>query len=288
MQINVGILVSYDYLFLKDSLPLIYKDSDKIVLALDENFNTWSGNKFIVEKEFFDWIKKFDIHNKIEFYRDNFYIPALTSIENDTRERTMLSEYFGNGNWYIQIDSDELFLNFKGFTDVLKRNANYLNNPKKNQIQICLFFVNLFKKVDGGYLYVSKPFEPFSTVTNFINYKTARVTYGQKKYLPFFVVHNTWARENEEIYFKLNNWGHNKDFDVEKYFSFWKCVTKENFKEFENIHPVEGKKWKELSFCPGENLQDVVSYFQNNSILKISKIFLFGKNLAQKIKIFHS
>ena len=286
MQINVGILMSYDYEFLKQSLPFIYENSDRIVLALDENYNTWSGNKFEVDPDFFDWILTFDVSNKIEIYKDDFYDPNLSSMENEVRERTMLSVYFGKDNWYIQLDSDELFINFKGFTEVLKANSKYLKNPEDNKIQIWLFIINLYKKIDGGYLYVEKPFEPFSCATNFVNFKTGRVTHSRKKYLPFFVVHNTWARESDEIYFKLNNWGHNKDFDVESYFSFWKNISKENFKNFKNVHPVEGKKWKELAFCPGENLTDVVAYFEKSNKLKISPIYLFGKNIAQKIKHF--
>lgn len=286
MQVTVGFLVSYDYEFLKQSIPLIYNETDRIVLALDENNTTWSGNKFTISDDFFDWITSFDKKNKIEFYRDNFYDKNLTSMENDTRERTMLSHYIGKDCWYIQLDSDELFINFKGFVEALKRNSRLLINPEKNQVQICLFFVNLFKKVEGGYLYVSKPYEPFTIATNFINYRTARVTFGRKKYLPFFVVHNTWARENDEIYLKLNNWSHNKDFDVEAYFSFWKSVSKSNFKSQENIHPVEGKKWQKLGFCPGENLNEVVNYFENHKKLSISKLFLFGKNIAQSCKHF--
>ena len=278
--------MSYDYQFLKQSLPLIYKNADKIVLALDENYNTWSGNKFEVDADFFDWISTFDVSNKIEIYKDNFYDQNLSSMENEVRERTMLSVYFGKNNWYIQLDSDELFINFKGFAETLKLNKKFLVHPDKNKVQLSLFWINLFKKVDGGYLYVSKPYEPFTCGTNFINYKTGRVNHSRKKYLPFFVVHNTWARESDEIYFKLNNWGHNKDFDVESYFSFWKNISKENFKNFKNVHPVEGKKWKELSFCPGENLTDVVAYFEKSNKLKISPIYLFGKNIAQKIKHF--
>ena len=287
MQINVGILMSYDYEFLKQSLPLIYKNADKIVLALDENYNTWSGNKFEVDADFFDWISTFDVSNKIEIYKDNFYDQNLSSMENEVRERTMLSVYFGKKNWYIQLDSDELFINFKGFTETLKLNKKFLVHPEKNKVQLSLFWINLFKKVDGGYLYVSKPYEPFTCGTNFINYKTGRISHSRKKYLPFFVVHNTWARESDEIYFKLNNWGHNKDFDVESYFSFWKNISKENYKNFKNVHPVKGKKWKELSFCPGENLTDVVAYFEKSNKLKISPIYIFGKNISQKIKHFN-
>ena len=44
--------MSYDYEFLKQSLPLSYKNADKIVLTLDENYNTWSGNKFEVDADF--------------------------------------------------------------------------------------------------------------------------------------------------------------------------------------------------------------------------------------------
>ena len=286
MSINVGILMSYDYECLKQSLPLIYENSDRIVLALDENYNTWSGNKFEVDPDFFVWIKSFDKNGKIEIYRDNFYDPNLTSIQNDTRERTMLSEHFGKGNWYIQLDSDELFVNFKGFTEVLKANSKYLKNTEDNKIQIWLFIINLYKKIDGGYLYVEKPFEPFSCATNFINYKICRITFSRKKYLPFFIVHNTWARSEEEIYFKLNNWGHNKDFDVETYYNYWKNVSRKNFKDYKNFHPLDGKKWKELAFCPGDNLNDVVDFFENSNKLKISPVYLFGKNIAQKIKHF--
>jgi hypothetical protein len=284
MQINVGFLMSYDYIYLKDSLHLVYDQSDKIVLALDENLTTWSGNKFTIEENFFLWLKDFDTKGKIEIYRDNFYDPNLTSIQNDTLERIKLSDYFGKGNWYIQLDSDELFINFKGYVAVLKKNAKFLINPEKNQVQIFLFIINLFKKVEGGYLYVSKPFEPFAASTNFANYKKCRLTHSRKIYFPFFIVHNTWARANEEIYFKLNNWGHNKDFDVEKYYVFWKNFTKENYQNFKNVHPLEGKKWKELDFCPGENLRDVVDFFETSDKLQISSVFLCGKNIAQKFK----
>jgi len=284
MQVNVGFLVSYDYQYLKQSIPLVYQDADRIVLALDKDSRTWNGNTFEIAAEFFDWIKEFDKDGKIEFYRDDFYDPSLTTIQNDTRERTMLAEYMGKGNWYIQLDADELFVNFKGFVAYLKAHPEYLINPEKNKVQIFLFFVNLFKKLPDGYLYVKSPFETGTVATNFIGYKNARISKFRKLYLPFFIVHNTWARENEEIYFKLNNWGHNKDFNVEEYFSFWKNINKDNYESLRNVHPVAPEKWKSLGFCPTPDITKVVSYFENNNILKVSKLFVFGKNTAQKFK----
>ncbi|MDR6967621.1 hypothetical protein J2X31_001633 [Flavobacterium arsenatis] len=284
MQVNVGFLVSYDYKYLKQSIPLVYEASDRIVLALDIESRTWSGNTFTIDNDFFDWIKNFDVENKIEIYKDDFYDPNLTAIQNDTRERTMLAEFFGKGNWYIQLDADELFVNFKGFVDYLRANPKYLINPEKNKVQLFLFFVNLFKKLPDGYLYVEKPFETATVATNYIGYKNARISKFRKIYLPFFIVHNTWARENEEIYFKLNNWGHNKDFDVESYFTFWKNIDSSNYTQFKNVHPLAPEKWRSLGLCPTNDIDKVVSFLENSKILNVSRLYIFGKNIAQKFK----
>ncbi|RZK12503.1 MAG: hypothetical protein EOO46_02940 [Flavobacterium sp.] len=284
MQVNVGFLVSYDYKYLKQSIPLVYEASDRIVLALDIESRTWSGNKFTIDNDFFEWIKNFDVDNKIEIYRDDFFDPNLNAIQNDTRERTMLAEFFGKGNWYIQLDADELFVNFKGFVAYLRANPKYLINPEKNKVQLFLFFVNLFKKLPDGYLYVEKPFETATVATNYIGYKNARISKFRKIYLPFFIVHNTWARENEEIYFKLNNWGHNKDFDVEKYFAFWKNIDSSNYTEFKNVHPLAPEKWRSLGLCPTNDINEVVSFFENSKILNVSSLYIWGKNIAQKFK----
>src|SRR5690606_15398646 len=135
-KIHVGFLMSYDYPKLKNSLPPVYAASDAIFIALDENLKTWTGQNFQVENEFFDWIKKFDRDHKITIYRDNFYDPKLSPIENDNRERRMLSEKMGLGNWLIQVDSDEYFLNFENFVKDVRKYDRFLDNPEKNKIQI--------------------------------------------------------------------------------------------------------------------------------------------------------
>ena len=119
-KIHVGFLLSYDYNKLKTAIPLVYENADKIFIAQDENFNTWNGNKFQVEDSFFNWLKEIDKDHKIEIYKDNFYIPTLNAIQNDTRERHLLSLKMGIGNWLIQIDSDEYIPDFKGFVNQLK------------------------------------------------------------------------------------------------------------------------------------------------------------------------
>ena len=61
-------------------------------------------------------------------------------LKNDTRERTMLSEKMGIGNWLIQIDSDEYFIDFEDFIKQLRKYNHYLDNPEKIK----------FKYLDGG------------------------------------------------------------------------------------------------------------------------------------------
>ena len=94
-KIHVGFLMSYDYEKLKFSIPPVYKEADAIFIALDKDYRTWKGNPFTVDDSFFSWLKAFDVDNKITIYKDDFYIPELDAIQNDTRERTMLSEQMG-------------------------------------------------------------------------------------------------------------------------------------------------------------------------------------------------
>ena len=90
-KIQVGFLVSYDYELLKFAIPPIYEDSDEIFLAIDKNRKTWNGSDIYIEDHFFEWIKTFDVHNKIRIYEDDFYVPSISGMQNDTRERFMLS-----------------------------------------------------------------------------------------------------------------------------------------------------------------------------------------------------
>ena len=174
-KIQVGFLMSYDYNKLKKSIPPVYKEADDIFIAIDNEYRTWSGQKFEVEQGFFEWLKAFDVDNKIILYRDDFYIPELSAIENDTRERHMLSLKMGIGNWLVQVDADEIFINFENFIKELRKYDHYLENPEKKRIQIAGFLVHLYKYTENGILYVNAPHK-FMLATNYPNYKCARQT----------------------------------------------------------------------------------------------------------------
>ena len=67
VKIKVGYLLSYDYEMFLTSVKQLYDHVDKIVVGIDKDFRTWSGNTFNIEKSFFNDVEKFDVEKKIFF-----------------------------------------------------------------------------------------------------------------------------------------------------------------------------------------------------------------------------
>lgn len=278
MKINVGFLVAYDYNLLKISIPLVYKEANSITLALDINRQTWSGNKFEIDPSFFTWIKDFDIDGKITIYEDDFYLPSLTAMQNDSRERNMLAKKMGDGIC-IQIDADEYFVDFKGLTEYLRKHERKLS--KKKPIQICSFMVDVYKILDDGILYCPK-YTNYYLGTTKPDFIRARKNRNQQKwYVPFISIHQSWSRDEKELKFKLKNWGHNIDFDVDTFFEFWRSINKDNYKLHTDFHPFDKKEWPTLEFVEGKDFNEIVKNFKHK---KAPKAFIWSKNIAQKLK----
>src|SRR5688500_11089456 len=116
--IKVGFCVSYDWEFLKKSVPRVYESADSICFSLDKRRVSWSGKKFDFDDEaFYSWVKEIDKDKKIIIYEDDFYNAHLTSLQNDSLQRTLMSKRMGEGGWHVQVDSDEYFFDFKRFCD---------------------------------------------------------------------------------------------------------------------------------------------------------------------------
>lgn len=275
-KIHVGFLLSYDYEKLKLSIPPVYDTADRIFIAEDSNNKTWSGNEFVVDNSFYDWLKDFDVDNKIELYRDNFYIPELTAIENDTRERHLLSLKMGIGNWLIQVDSDEYFIDFKSFVSNLRKYDHYLDNPEKNKVQFAGFWIIIYKYTEHGILYVNKPMKAVFA-TNYPNYKYARRTNERTIYFDNLVLHESIARTEEELRYKLKNWGHNEDVNS-GFMKKWITVDETNYDKFEDFYYIEPKRWKKLDYLPTREISEV------KCKIKLSKRYLIMKNFGQWFK----
>ena len=283
-KIQVGFLMSYDYEKLKNSIPPVYEDADAIFLAVDENLKTWSGESFEVDNTFYDWLKEIDKDDKIEIFKDNFYIPELSAIQNDTRERYLLSQKMGIGNWLVQIDADEICLDFKSFVKILKKNNHYLDNPERNPVQFCGFVINIYKFLDSGILYVNQPTRQYMA-TNYPNYKVARKTKERIIYTDAVILHECLSRTEEELRFKMENWGHNNEINP-NFFDKWMRANETNYKSLKNLFYLEDYKWKSLGYFPTKELDEIALLIKENSELKPSKLYTLSKNVGQWLKHF--
>jgi hypothetical protein len=263
-------------------LPPVYKGADRIFIAVDENYNTWSGNKFEVDPSFFEWIKEIDTDNKIEFYRDNFYIPTLDALQNDTRERHLLGLKMGIGNWIIQVDSDEYFIDFERFVKFLRKYDRYLDNPEKHPVQIAGFHINIYKYLDDGLLYVNKPTK-LLLATNYPNYRAAKNTKERVIYHDTFILHEGLSRSEEELAFKLKNWGHMHQVNT-TFLEKWKKANKDNYHTIKDVFYLNPVIWKELGYLPSKSLSDLKTLVAQDKNLSIPKTKLFFKNFGQWFK----
>lgn len=284
-KIQVGYLVSYDYELLKNSLPTIYLEADTIFLAIDKNRKTWKGDAIEISPDFFDWIKSFDVDTKIVLYEDEFYVPTLTTMQCEVRERKMLAEKMGIGNWLIQLDSDEYFYDFEKFVGYLKSKNKFLVNPQRQIIQICCFKINLYKYVEGGVLYVDK-LDKFMVATNYPNYKVGRHGKCRSIYADSVSLHDCLSRSRGELEQKLDNWGHNEDINKDEFLNKWDTVNVSNYKSIRGFFYLDPMHWKTIEFMKGNSLQELLINFKSSDTLKISSFFLFRKNLGQWFKYF--
>lgn len=247
-QIKISFCVAYDWYLLAYSLPLVYEDADEICLAIDKDRISWSGNAFeFDESAFRNLIASIDTHQKIRVYEDDFHLPELSPMQNEVRQRKMMAEFLGAPQakaWYLQLDADEYFLDFKGFVYYLRQ-----FNPKR-PINVCCPWMTLYKRIDEGFLMV-KP-DDFNQVefipiaTNVPNYEHGRRNGYFNHYTDFSILHQSWARTAEEVWQKLNNWGHRYDSDIHSYFKLWANASILNFKEYKDFNQVNPPLWPRL------------------------------------------
>ena len=267
--IKTGFCVAYDWRLLENSLPPIYTCSDIICLAIDKDRKSWSGNHYeFNDDEFNKFIDHIDRDKKIIVYEDNFSKPELTARQNCNRHRTLIAEKMGEGGWHIQIDCDEYFTDFNGFTEfLLKLNTNPTGNEKPYNVNVFLY--DLFKRVSDGYLYAypkdSRPLSaPFATTRP--EYMRARNNGYFNRISPFYVIHETWARGEDELRFKLSNWGHSseelKNIEVrESFINLWKAIDGNNYKYIKNFHFAVAQVWEGLSYVKAKTMKEFIQNF---------------------------
>jgi len=284
-MIKVSYLVSYDYAMLHTSVKQLYDNVEKIVIAIDKNRKTWGGNSFDIPQSFFDEVKQFDLKNKIEFYFDNFYLPELTPMENETRERNMVLAKLGRG-WKIQLDVDEYIYDFKSVAKYLKKYWYLTLFPKFTPVCITGKLVTLFKKTNTGFLFIdNNEHFPFITNQGFNTYLRNNLRI-KNHYSNISVIHQSWAREENDIIMKVKNWGHRDDFDTIDYINFWKKLDESNFNNIFNFHPLVPKVWQKLEFIEAKTINEFIDKYSSLNKQKLIPILIKSQMKALTNKFF--
>jgi hypothetical protein len=283
--IKVGFCVAYDWEMLKTSIPRIYNDADVICLSIDKKRKTWKGEPYTFDEvSFRNFIMAVDTEKKIDVYEDDFSLSHLTSMQNDTRQRQLMADRLGKGGWHIQIDSDEHILNFANCVQKLKNINSYPTGDEK-PLNICAFIIPLIKKLTNGFLIVDFKDESPETLplaTTRPQYLRARNSGHFNKYISEFVIHETWARSEEELWLKINNWGHSsEELDYEKkrlsYYHLWKSLDEFNHQYIFNFHPAIAKTWPALKYVTATNTKELLDNFIEPK-LPFNQLQLWVKN----------
>ncbi len=283
-MIKVSYLISYDYYMLLTSVKQLYQYVDKIVIAVDKDFKTWSGNTFEIPKSFFEEVQTYDTRNIIEFYFDQFYIASLSPMECESRERNMALKKLGRG-WKIQLDVDEYVYGFKEVKKYLNKYWFLTLFPHYTPLCIQGNLVTLYRELPDGYLFIDNN-ESFPFITN-VNYNThtRRNDKIRNHNSNIKVIHQSWARPEHEIVQKIKNWGHRDDFDTQKYYEFWKSLNSNNYIYYTNIHPIVPQVWNKLNFMPANSIDDFINTFvmNNHQVLRDLSNIKILKSVVKKI-----
>lgn len=276
-KIKVGFCVAYDWYLLEYAIPQVYNHADVICLSIDKHKRSWAGHLYRWnENGFRQLLNRLDPKGKIQVYEDDFSLPELSPMQNEVRQRNKIAEFMGQGGWHIQLDADEYFLEFSKFVSFLKK-CKY-----KRPINICCPLYTLFKEIDQGYLIIknkshkkqdfvaiasNQPYYEFGRSNGYFNVKTN-----------FGIVHQSWARSNDEIKEKINNWGHKEDFDVMAYFERWEMLNEDNYKSFKNFHPLQPHHWESLKLIEAENIPSLIENIKQDLPFTIPKRHLIKSN----------
>jgi hypothetical protein len=269
-MIKVGYCIAYDWYFLNYSIPQVYEEADLICLSLDKSRKSWSGQSFNWDQEAFEaMIKRLDVKNKIQIFEADFFIPELSPMQNEVRQRNMIADFMGIGGWHIQLDADEYFVEFNRFVQFLRKFKS------SRKVNICCPLLNLYKQLPEGFLWI-KPDE-FSQI-EFIQIATQYPHYEHGRRNGYFnilteyaILHQSWARTDAEVWEKLNNWGHKLDFDISKYYRVWMDAAEENYATYKNFHHIKPEVWPKLEWVSARSIESMLAESKNNFQLPIRK-----------------
>src|SRR5210317_1593604 len=145
-------LISYDAnRFLPKSIERYYNYVDEIVLGIDKDRMTWSGNTFSINEEaLWKELSQIDGDGKISIIEEDFH-QSQVAIENDNYERKFLKAHCSN-DWVFSFDADEMLVNAKSFFyDFCPLVEDY-----RNTHDICMTWATPYKEIENTTLVIAE------------------------------------------------------------------------------------------------------------------------------------
>lgn len=235
-------LISYDANYLAKSIEKYYNYVDEIVLGLDKDRISWSGNKFSFDEELL-WkeLSSIDGDNKISIIEDNFHQSKI-AIENDNHERNILKSHCTN-DWIVSIDADEMLLNAKSFFyDYCPLVEKYAKTK-----DVCFNWALPYKLIDETLLVIAnEDGTPFlSENQSFMTHKNNTFTYARwtdvsaaganRLMSPAIMLHWSICRNKKDLQTKINNIGHSDLAKTDPFYNIWNSVTLDNYMNLRNF-----------------------------------------------------
>ena len=268
-------LISYDAnRFLADSIKRYYEYVDEIILGIDKDRITWSGNPFKIDEDSL-WkdLSAIDGDSKITIVEENFHQSKI-AIENDNYERNFLKQET-NHDWIISIDADEMLINAKDFF------YSYVPiiEPYRNSKDICLVWSTPYKivtndeNIDIALIIANDDGSPFfGENQGFMTSKDSTFTYarwtdksasGDNRLMsPLVALHWSLCRPSKELEQKIKNIGHSDLVEKDPFYQLWQQVDLSNYKEMSNFKTsgLGGAQWPKLEAVP---LTELENYIKN-------------------------
>jgi len=260
-------LVSYDAAYLPESISKYYNYVDEIVLGLDKNRTTWSGNSFSFdEKQLWADLSAIDGDSKISIIEEDF-VKSKIAIENDNYERNFLKAQCTN-DWIFSIDADEYLVNPKDFF------YNYypLIERYYNKADICMTWATPYKTIGDATLVIADedgtPF--FGENQGMTTSKDSTFTYarwtdksaaGHNRLMsPLVAIHWSLCRDKDALHEKINNIGHSDLVENDPFYQIWNQVTLENYEELHNFKSsgLGTAQWPILRAIKTEQVADYI------------------------------
>ena len=268
-------LISYDAnRYLAKSIERYYEYVDEIVLGIDKDRITWSGNTFEIDEEsLWSELSNLDGDSKITIVEEDFH-QSKVAIENDNFERNFLKGECSH-DWVFSFDADEMLINAKDFF----YNFCPIVQDYRHEKDLCMTWCTPYKVVDDEGESVTlmianedgSPF--FGENQGVVTSKDSTFTYarwtdksgaGDNRILtPLVALHWSLCRPEEDLHQKIHNIGHSDIVEDDPFYQIWSQVDMSNYEQLKDFKTsgLGGAQWPKLEAIPSANVEDYINNY---------------------------